>query len=465
MKTEKESYTLIYDKFKKFSQSDVYLNEDIIKRNWQVIRLSLIRAILKNKGVHGSAQAVNKTALSFLNYLIFSLLSLIGCFCCLIRGRVDYIVVGHPRKKKFDSGSIGDQYSQPVIEFISKRFGLKGLIFQRADKRKPEYRNLSKFVYLDGLDILKRVLSFFIISFLFFNASVGARRLKINDSFDTTLNRSLLCRLLANSIASFWVEFYFYRAFFKLTRPKFIFVVCGYENLAVFKAAKLSGITSIELQHGASINQYHIGYAKDNVKYRPDRFFNFGRFWNQSEPYGLAKKSMDALGNKAFWDGVSKHGVDLDAESSQNVLIVSQGTVSKYLYGVAELITASGVRATFRLHPGELVSDKVDYKLIDISTGKQSIIEALKNKPLVIGVYSTALYEAASLGCKVIILKAPGWENMINFIDSKYGILFDPDIESWEDIYLRSLTLDQGPSLFSNFNPECILRLVESVNE
>jgi hypothetical protein len=56
---------------------------------------------------------------------------------------------------------------------------------------------------------------------------------------------------------------------------------------------------------------------------------------------------------------------------------------------------------------------------------EKSSLEVIAESEISVGVFSTALIEAAGLGAKVAIIKLPGWEHLAPLIDGGYASAFD----------------------------------------
>jgi hypothetical protein len=56
---------------------------------------------------------------------------------------------------------------------------------------------------------------------------------------------------------------------------------------------------------------------------------------------------------------------------------------------------------------------------------EKSSLEIIAESEISVGVFSTALIEAAGLGAKVAIIKLPGWEHLAPLIDGGYASAFD----------------------------------------
>ena len=81
-----------------------------------------------------------------------------------------------------------------------------------------------------------------------------------------------------NRLKTFYAQYKIYSRFFRRKKPKQVYLINSYINMAIVKAAKDQGITVIEFQHGV-INKTH--YAYNVIKpfdksYYPDQLLTFG---------------------------------------------------------------------------------------------------------------------------------------------------------------------------------------------
>jgi hypothetical protein len=82
----------------------------------------------------------------------------------------------------------------------------------------------------------------------------------------------------------------------------------------------------------------------------------------------------------------------------------------------------------FKLHPRndirelKTVTAPANLKVMQF---EKSSLELIAESEISVGVFSTALIEAAGLGAKVAIIKLPGWEHLTPLIEGGYASAFD----------------------------------------
>jgi hypothetical protein len=60
---------------------------------------------------------------------------------------------------------------------------------------------------------------------------------------------------------------------------------------------------------------------------------------------------------------------------------------------------------------------------------ERSSLEVIAESEVAVGVFSTALIEAAGLGTKVAILRLPGWQHLAPMVEGGYASAFDTAAE------------------------------------
>jgi hypothetical protein len=205
-------------------------------------------------------------------------------------------------------------------------------------------------------------------------------------------------------------------------------------------AAKFCGTECIELQHG-TMNKFHMGYSYPNhnsVDYFPDKMYVFGQYWKEHVRLPLKPENVIVKGFPYF-NAVSRKYLHLKKNKNQ-ITILSQGSIGLRM---SRLFTNDVSRfgdfsVKYKLHPGEYARYKDEYQeLIEadsfsnveiIDNNEQNLYHFLNTSEYVVGVYSTAVFEALAFGCKVIVLNLPGVEYMSELIENKY-VIFAKDFE------------------------------------
>jgi len=200
-------------------------------------------------------------------------------------------------------------------------------------------------------------------------------------------------------------------------KPAMVLLHCasyGGIRAALCRRCHERDIKTAEVQHGV-INRYHgaynyaPNYGGEFSAYLPDYFLGFSKTWLKEVPRFPVRQL--AVGTP-MWD--DSQSVPSDPEDSRVLLVVSQPTVTELLSDfVAKLVEYLPTQYTvvYRPHPREDVPDKVLRRLrasqrVTVDGG-EPLQNQLANARLVVGVYSTALFEALLAGRPVMALDTP----------------------------------------------------------
>lgn len=206
-----------------------------------------------------------------------------------------------------------------------------------------------------------------------------------------------------------------YKKFFSNVRPKTVYILTPYIKPYIASAAQDLGIKVIEFQHG-TITPYHLGYSypgRPYVPYQPDEMLCFGTYWFKSTDLPEQTKTK-VIGAPACNLTAIK---TIESKNQDLIVFLSQGPIGLSLYKIAEETAQQrqDKHIVFRLHPSEPRSNypSPHVKNLEISHGLSPSTYDLMNKAdIVVGVSSTALFEAMCMGCKVAVVKLPSFEYM-----------------------------------------------------
>lgn len=392
---------------------------------WKLIRFELYSIILNKLNLISTLDQNNKS--TFFNKLI-RILQIIKNTLYFPDGnnKVDIIVFENPRKIKDIDGKYYDPYTKYFINDLKNKnikyeiidLGFNGIHYEKEDIERKYGDN---FYY----DILKRV--------IYKNKLIDKKSKKllisIKDKFFKEFNIEVNFLALVNKhLKKFNIEYQKYYSLLKNKNVKELYLVCSYGKESLIKVANDLNIKVIELQHG-TITKYHIGYSFPNnikVPYFPDNLFLFGKFWYDSTPIPLSDNQINFIGYRDYNTQIKKF---LNFQKKKKVTFISQWTLSEEMFSKAFEIAKDypEYEVVFRLHPAEVskrdfylerikASEYKNLKVSDISL----LAEELSNSEFVIGVYSTAVYEALSFNCKIILLDLYGIEYMEYLIRNKY---------------------------------------------
>lgn len=257
---------------------------------------------------------------------------------------------------------------------------------------------------------------------------------EVEQGIKTGLNAEInLKSLLLNGYLTFKYDFEFYDTLIKKRKPKQIFLVCSYVyKLALIAAAKQNGVETIEIQHG-TIDKFHLGYSfpgYNSIDYFPDKMYFFGEYWKNCMTFPLKEENKIVYGFPYFRKQKEKFASIKKKKGS--VLIISQGTIgnhlSEFLWENRDFL--NDYEIIYKLHPGEYDRWKSDYPdLVKLSELKNvtvvdnnntNLYSYLAESEYVIGVYSTAIYEALAFDCKVMCVNLSGIEYLEDVIENGF---------------------------------------------
>ncbi|MFT7155832.1 MAG: hypothetical protein ACI8Q1_000835 [Parvicella sp.] len=286
--------------------------------------------------------------------------------------------------------------------------------------------------YLDLISVFGKIGSF--IGHFFISKRIKRVSLEIEEYLEVSMS-------LANYLAKLSMQFRFkkflYSALLKIKKPNSIYVVIAYGYTALISAAKELGIKTIELQHGV-ISPYHLGYHYPDSKpsrYFPDELWVWHSMWKENTIYPIEKEKI--VVNKNNHLELFRNTCSLIKEPN-SVLIISQGTIGKEL---SEFIMKhendfSKYKVYYKLHPGEFRNSESYSKLSLLLKNENfllikdelSVYELFSRVSKVVGVYSTALYEAKYFEKEVFIVPITGADNMEDFLKQEHVHNFKKDL-------------------------------------
>jgi hypothetical protein len=413
---------------------------------WQYQRFRILLTLARQVSLYEHAHTKKVSFAELLNaapsLLFYSLFSnpLSGNY------QKDILVFSAGRKVKVDDKFI-DIYSEYLVdklpensfEIIEELYLNKHLPGDRKNRKHQDYQQV--------LTTVKSKFSRFKLthSQVSFANKIEKR---IKDELNADIN---LKKLFRNGVLNFKYDFQFYNQLIKKRKPKQIYLVCSYGyKLALIAAAKKNGVETIELQHG-TMNKFHAGYSfpgYSSIDYFPDKIFFFGEYWKNCMEFPIQEQNKVVYGFPYFQRQKEKYkGIK---KKKGSVLIISQGTIGKklssFLWQCAGFFENHQV--SYKLHPGEYDRWKAEYpdlvrfskmknvKVVDDS--QTNIYDFFAESEYVIGVYSTAVYEALSFNCKVMLVDLPGVEYLEDLIDQDFVKL----LKTGEDLVKQLKTGD-----------------------
>ena len=393
---------------------------------WDTLRYQLFNELLVELGVREEVKK-NKTLTikKFLLMKIFTIIHILKNFIKLFSpksplwvNKQSIIVLGHPRRK-LEEGVYVDPYSDLFIDLFPKTINFS-VIERRGHGHLSPVKTKNLF-YADSLYNLANIISKF-------------RKLKFNQNdlltisrLEKTLYSEFSCSIDINKrvkkIIQHWLGFYpLMQFFFKLKRPKLLFVVVSHAQEAIIAAAKSLGITTIELQHGSPARgKLNYDYASGITKKSfPDLFLSFGDYWSSNCKFPLDKNKIISFGNPYLYKKINSYS---HIVKEDRLVIISQGLpiLAKYAKDISKQFSKKLI-VEYKPHPRELYEQEPDYFIelrkagVVISHKHADLYEIFARSRWQVGVFSTALYEGLYFGTACFVVNTNGSEYMKRLI-------------------------------------------------
>lgn len=345
----------------------------------------------------------------------------------------------YDRKEKkvliFESGrKYGNQDSQIDIytNYLDQQLKEKNISFTRYETNyntdAPFFKRNFEVKHLDYIQLLSKLRSEKMTPFnLEEQNKITEIKQGIYDCFGIDL---ALETIFESNIAKFKKEFSLFKILFKNKKCKEIFVVNSCDKPALIAAAKEQNCIVNELQHGLNSDQdivLNFPLTKvGSLHYFPDYFHQ----WNNVEMFfaklPIAKENVKYFENEniAYWLEKTKSLKKIP----NTILVISQP------YGSTEIFQFMKNNSTempnysfiYKVHPVEnfeifsdFLSNNPTIKNIRFVQNEESLYELMKKSTLVLGIYSSALFEAVAFDCKVILLNLPGVEMSLSLLSNQ----------------------------------------------
>jgi hypothetical protein len=390
---------------------------------WKLIRFSLYESIAKTLGLMGRAKKFRNSSVDRSAGSHRAIKQL-----CALFGKVDAIVLEHPRKILTD-GEYVDPITSPIVKALAashKKYLLaqdtRHDILTPAGWHRLQYgdsrleRMIARITRLTAApadaatkEIVKTVLGELSL------------RLGVEISYGNIEER--LLRFLAERKFWTWV--------FRITRCKILYLVCSYGKEGIIAAAHDRNIEVVELQHGV-IYKYHAGYSfsRGVVPYFPDRFIAFGRKWCGSF-FPLGSQDVSVQGYDYLNEQVKEYP---HRKKPRSVVFLSQWAINDHLYAYAVELSRRRpeLNIVYKFHPREkdsvVESAREDCPGITFIKNEKPLYAILDEAECAVGVFSTAVVEALAFGCRLVLIEAPGIEAFEDVIaDLKIPVVSSSD--------------------------------------
>ena len=198
------------------------------------------------------------------------------------------------------------------------------------------------------------------------------------------------------------------------------------------------GIKIIDLQHGMFgrneplMSNY---YKKEKLVNYPDYLFVFGDYWRTKSRYCLQRENIISVGYPYFERHKIKYMNEKSTFFRDKIIFYSQGKIGHELSRVASSLAVlllekkSEIKIIYKTHPFERNKWKNEYKWLNkiniiVKDDNSSIYEYFSSALCVVGVYTTALYEALAMGIPIFVYMGYGYEELLDLKDVSNKVYF-----------------------------------------
>ena len=308
-----------------------------------------------------------------------------------------------------------DKFSQPVIDHFGDRALVIGVGLWDKGTAFPTIEALQEFFW-KKYGLWARIKTRLVVTKDVHRKYDRVRRILEESGASTApydrFPRWLYARFLAERIG--------YRTILKAMPKVSTIYMVNAARMSFIAAAHDCGIRVVEIQSGV-FSKYSLQFSwpgSPRVEYIPDEIWTWGEYWT----VGIERASQQTVRIMGATDEFESIRSASIPRVPGQTLFLSQPTIAADLLSEAlEFAVKCPERSViFKLHPRNSV-DEISAQIeefgqtpanFSVSHTEQSSLEMISASELAVGVFSTALIEAASLGAKVAIMTLPGWEHL-----------------------------------------------------
>jgi hypothetical protein len=326
------------------------------------------------------------------------------------------IIFDNARKSAFDN-----IYIDPSSQILLDNFNKKNIAYLtlEMDYNRTHYSKFNeKRKYLDGFYLYEKKFSsnkiFLIILKFLLN-----KKYTNNIVFE-----NILKVLIARKAVTYYINYFYYYTILKKLNPKSVYVVGPYKSY-IYNASYDLNIQTTEIQY-AAIEDNHPGFVnRTNNRDFPSKMILFNSFWINKIKHYVPESKLTITNNKYFDEGINI--INSNSTIEFDLCFISQGTIGRKLAEFVYKFSTNhkDYKILFRLHPNE---NKKSYTILHklsqlenitlISSKEENIYISISKSNIIIGVYSTCLFDAYFANKKIGIIKLPGWSYVKNMIEN-----------------------------------------------
>ena len=393
---------------------------------WQAARVKVYLEIT-NKVIENNQSGFNKKhKIKFKDLLrrIFINSILFNPFLSIKKNE---ILIFESGRKYFDQGKYIDIYTIDLYNnFTSKNVSCA--LYETNYQSDTKNRNF-KTKHLDFIYLFSKLNKPFI------RPKLSASNINFITDIENEIEHSFgvkisLLNLLIEEIKVFKSQYPLYKKLFKQKNPREIYITNSCDKPSLVSAAKDLNIIVNELQHGLITQEDLVAHfpdvANDSLAYFPNRFFLWKDLNMCTSKLPLSKENIKFIDCKYLqrW----KDQTSNLSKESRTILVISQPFCSAQIQSYIEnnIAKMKDFQFLYKIHPSEDITAmeyfiermSQKYQNITFYNKEQSVYWMMQKSSYVIGIFSTALFEAPHFRCNVFLLDLPGAEIASSLIKS-----------------------------------------------
>lgn len=435
LESKKLTYPQITQEFLEFEEkNDLLLLEINGVLPWQMARIIIFLKIVDHF-IPGNTQPVSKSKRKHITDLLYRVFINSVLFNPFVDNKKSDILIMESGRKYRDE----DHYIDIYTEYLSQEFEQKKIPFTRYETDYNVDNNLfDRKLAVKHLDF---VLLSIKVRKMFLKNNFSANEREIMSKIDHDLKVIFgftidVENIFADQIRKFKAEFFSFEKLFRFKAPKEIFITNSCDKAAMILAAKKNGILVNELQHGLMSDKDVISNfpytSADTLLYFPDRFY----IWDNVDMF-FGKIPLKADNIIPFKNSHIENWVrnlEMVPKEDKTILVISQPYGSEDIKGfmIDNISTLSDYSIIYKMHPAENEEVFMRFKTsfaaatnVRFVNNEESIYMLLKRSKYVLGIYSSALFEASAFDSKVILLNLPGVEMSFPLLNNKENKLIN----------------------------------------
>ena len=324
---------------------------------------------------------------------------------------VDVLLVNQPRKVLFE-GRYGCKYSYLWSEFSQLNMGTiePPLLFGDIPHLEPSHFEASTY-YTDRLLFAGKWQEIKGSRFKDKQAEIISKKIasQLCRTFGVPEKEGYYTRFIYKRFLYYRFFRDYWKKFLQRKNPGSVVVVNAYssENMPLIQAANEMGIKTVEIQHG-TMGSRHIAYNYPPGVYNffPKYLLVWGAFWRDTTRLPIPEGNCVISG----FPFLEKSMREVKATKQYDVLFISQITIGEQMIRYAKELAEHHpeLSIVYKLHPSE-VGKVQQWEAFFRGTGikleyQSDLYTELRKASVVVGVYSTSLFEALAFGLRPVIL-------------------------------------------------------------